>query len=281
MPTIVDTSLDTVDWGRPIAESPFAAGLVGAWLAVPNRAGWGTELWRDLVRNHHGTLTSMDAPTDWVTDSISPRFGSLTFDGSNDIVSVTDHADFDVGTGAFAAVVIFKTTGVSFETIFNKGNHQANDGWSIDHNGDGTLRLRLMDSAAHSANGSGTYNDGEWHTVVGTRTETGDLNLYVDGVLDGSDVSTGGQNLDQTDPLFFGRRSGTDPRYFTGSVCFGAFLNRAVSEGWAAEFDQDARRGFPTLLRRMPLMRAESEATPAGGVTVPIFEQFYRKMRSA
>ena len=71
-------------------------GLVGAWSPCLSPRG-GTVL-RDLSgRGNHGTLTNMDATTDWVT---SGGKTALDFDGSNDYVSIDHNSIFAWPKGA-------------------------------------------------------------------------------------------------------------------------------------------------------------------------------------
>ena len=58
-------------------------GLIGAWC--PSLGPSGYTLLDRSGRGNHGTLTNMDAATDWV---VSPGGWALDFDGSNDYVSL-------------------------------------------------------------------------------------------------------------------------------------------------------------------------------------------------
>src|SRR5688500_11296274 len=70
---------------------PLNRGLVAWFLTLPGLSGglkWHNLM--DLSNGPHGTLTSMDPPTDWVSAKARPGgFGALDFDGSNDDVRFT------------------------------------------------------------------------------------------------------------------------------------------------------------------------------------------------
>jgi hypothetical protein len=61
---------------------------VAAWIPSLDTVGNGTSTLRDLVGTNHGTLTNMDAATDWVADTGAGGVRALDFDGSNDTIVV-------------------------------------------------------------------------------------------------------------------------------------------------------------------------------------------------
>lgn len=63
-------------------QHPLGRGCVGCWIAGATHRG---NYWQDISgQQNHGTLTNMDAATDWVSDG--DRGWALDFDNSNDIV---------------------------------------------------------------------------------------------------------------------------------------------------------------------------------------------------
>lgn len=59
---------------------------IAAWIPSLDTAGNGTTTLTDLVGSNHGTLTNMDAATDWVADTGAGGVRALDFDGVNDHV---------------------------------------------------------------------------------------------------------------------------------------------------------------------------------------------------
>lgn len=59
---------------------------IAAWIPSLDTAGNGTTTLTDLVGANDGTLTNMDAATDWVADTDSGGVRALDFDGVNDHV---------------------------------------------------------------------------------------------------------------------------------------------------------------------------------------------------
>jgi hypothetical protein len=78
---------------------------IAAWIPSLDNSGNGTTTLNDLVGSNSGTLTNMDAATDWVADTGAGGVRALDFDGVNDSVSIGANSAFDVGTGDFALSV--------------------------------------------------------------------------------------------------------------------------------------------------------------------------------
>lgn len=112
---------------------------------------------------------------------------SLSFDGTNDSVSVPHHASLNLSDN-FSVFVKIKTT-VSGRRVMNKWSTV---GWLLETSSN-NLRVRIYD-------GTNDINyitppalvDGHWHTIgfTYTRGSTTGLKLYVDGVQVGTSQST-------------------------------------------------------------------------------------------
>jgi hypothetical protein len=63
---------------------------IAAWIPSLDTAGNGTTTLTDLVGSNNGTLTNMDAATDWVTDTDAGGVRALEFDGVNDRIETID-----------------------------------------------------------------------------------------------------------------------------------------------------------------------------------------------
>jgi hypothetical protein len=60
---------------------------IAAWIPSRDDSGNGTTTLTDLVGSANGTLTNMDAATDWVADTGAGGVRALDFDGANDFVN--------------------------------------------------------------------------------------------------------------------------------------------------------------------------------------------------
>jgi hypothetical protein len=59
-----------------------------AWIPSLDTAGNGTTTLNDLIGSRHGTLTNMDAGTDWVSDTGAGGVRALDFDDTNDFATL-------------------------------------------------------------------------------------------------------------------------------------------------------------------------------------------------
>lgn len=180
----------------------------------------------------HGTTAAIDRHG-------NPN-GCLEFDGNNDYVSfgnmINIKAQSDVSISAwFYADPIYSSTnrysGISFGT-----------------KNDGELTLRVMDEvnkfqtalysstqSSGSSSKSNVYTPNAWYHLVGTYSD-GDVNLYVNGVLqaDSNSSGSGGQfnHLTQNASLLFGKAFNTSnaERYFKGKLDDVSIYNRILNK---------------------------------------------------
>ena len=142
--------------------------------------------------------TPEDVPHTWYLES-EDNLTSMKFDGSNDALSITDHADLKP-TGNFTVGAWIKGAagGGSQDVIFNSFSY-SNPGFAgivfMTFTSD---QIRLVsgrnngnDSAGtgyQAVNGSTNVRDSRWHFVVGT-WDGSYLRVYVDGIEDASPVA--------------------------------------------------------------------------------------------
>lgn len=171
----------------------------------------------------------------------SPAFTSanntgsyFTFNGTTQYAPIARPVDASFSWGAWINTTNADASGGQWYSNFNRqiiggdsaGN--ANDyGISI---GNGSIFFGTgnTDTSARTAN---KYNNGVWHYIVATRSkENGSMNIYVDGVADGS--ATGNTNiLNSTTTLSIGRDSNVNlsSTYFSGSIAAVHAYNRVLS----------------------------------------------------
>ena len=70
---------------------------VAAWIPSLDTSGNGTTTLTDLVGSNNGTLTNMDAATDWVADTDAGGVRALEFDGSGDRIAFSATPRFSSG----------------------------------------------------------------------------------------------------------------------------------------------------------------------------------------
>ncbi len=131
---------------------------------------------------------------------------SLVFDGSDDSVTITDHADFDFGTGNFsisAWVQTDDTVSVNIHTVIAKFESNGNDGFFIQYQPstanwfvgwDGTTLLTVATN----------INDGNFHHILFERTGAQSTEFWVDGVQAGTKADNPNTNLSNGDDVTLG-----------------------------------------------------------------------------
>ena len=173
------------------------AGVVGAW--APCLGPTGSRLHDHSRRNNWGTLTNMDAATDWV---VSGGQYALDFDGSNDYVSVPTCPLFASNATTFTVALWFRTDSTAIDNDYNMmwsnaaGDPPTNSGIDIwcDDRGFGSDNTRRNGIAAAWRTATGSYagvgaNDIITSTAVWRHLaivwDLATPRMYVDGVLTG------------------------------------------------------------------------------------------------
>ena len=236
---------------------PLSRGLVGCWLF---NEGAGSVLYDISGGGHHGTLTNMEPPTDWVG---SLHGGGLYFDGANDYVDTNLTVDLTL----FSIAFWFKTTETSDNTRFigrfSEGG--ANDPYvliSYETNYQGIkASLKDDDGDTRTIDGSTDINDDVWRHCVFTLAPGGVGTIYINGVLDGTAIgaalgtfSANGENF------FLGayNSKGTAGAFITVTFDDVRFYTRALS---VQEIQQLYHDPYCNLLR-IPIRRYWGIAPP-------------------
>ncbi len=155
---------------------------VSVWCPSLDTAGNGTSTLYDLVGSNHGTMTNMDAATDWVADTSSGGIRALDFDGSNDYVAL---AGTTLGTANFTISAWFKTSSGGRQAIVS--TYTSGDvGIIFDVLAGGKVRFACVNGSGSNlilADSAATYNDGNWHFAMAVRDGSASAKLYVDGTV--------------------------------------------------------------------------------------------------
>jgi hypothetical protein len=212
-----------------------AGGLVLDGLVLNLDAGISTSYpgsgttWTDLSGNGNtGTLTG--GPTYSSADG-----GSIVFDGTNDEVTTTTQF---TNPQTFSVGAWFKTSTASGKKIIGFETNQtgtATSGYDrqIYIGSDGKLYFGIYDGATKTAISPLTYNDNNWHYVVGTYGSEGTtMRLYVDGVSVATETANFAQNYAGWWRIAgYNLNSWTNASngYFTGNIAQALVYNRALS----------------------------------------------------
>lgn len=107
-------------FARSAAESAYPQlwrGLVGAW--VPSLGPTGGTLYDWSGYRNHGTLTNMDAATDWTPGE---RGWKLDLDGSNDMISIGDVSTLEITSDMTVAAEVTLAASGSYPAVMSKHN---------------------------------------------------------------------------------------------------------------------------------------------------------------
>lgn len=257
--------IETVDWSQPINwDWGPNRGLKNWWLAVPNAMGFGSKTWRDLRFANHGTLTNMDAATDWRGPQSAKRgFASVDFVGSS-----TQLCDFGQ-VSALDSVTEFTMIGCGSKTA-------GSSSWCMGTGASGTVRSEILwfsdDNVYVSVNAI-------YRTYTGLSGQSGkpfhfafvfrgnaSYTLYINGVevsISGTgSIPTVTSSAAAQGSFWLGRCANN--RYTTGWHESARIYSRALSGTEIAEIHRDALDGYPNSLNRVLLSRDYSSVAASG-----------------
>ena len=222
------------------------AGLIGSWC--PSLGPTANTMLDRSGRNNHGTLTNMDAGSDWVQ---SGGYGALDFDGTNDYILIPRRSWYDQLTGdkTVQAWVKTSTPGATFRTVISR---------------DKTFSITLssgffgtFDWTASAFRSSGiSVADGTWkHLLVRVRAGvTNGSQCYINGVVAGSaftySIQTGNTTNDLTIMTAFSAANAVVAEYVMGQADDLAVWNRPLTDSEIRQLNQQGRGGWLRERRR-------------------------------
>lgn len=210
-----------------IAHADVTDGLVGWWKLDQ---GSGTSAADSSGNGNTGTLTN--GPT-WAAGK---RGTAVSFDGVDDYVSVPNGGGLNnVSTGSIAMWVKWTGTqdaGYGFGSVLaRQSNGQfSNNIISLTTNDPNTAKVlwSFQSYAANDITGATSPISGRWRHIVITFT-SGTHKMYMDGVLDGSSATLGGNYDNLAIPLTIGAWIDDGGSYSTSVIDDVRIYNRALS----------------------------------------------------
>ena len=237
---------------------------LGWWLTTPLN---GSTLWRDLLHQRVGTLTSMAGLTS-ATSGLRRRttrpggWGHLAFDGTNDTVVFPDLLNNP--TALSVSLWLRTTLRVQNQGILTRAAEiaGASPGWYLMLHDDpwaGSLGWWVQtngNSAYAGLEHTASVADDRWHHVVATAAVSAgawSFTLWIDGRDAGASLNTLGTITTlstATLPRLGAFGNGSDP--WLGAVDDVRLYNRVLSASAARLLYADSRLGYPTLLTPGP-----------------------------
>ena len=242
-------------------------GLVGAWC--PSLGPTGLRLHDHSRGMRWGTLTNMDAATDWVVDGGQY---ALDFDGVNDYVSASNAQTFASGTQLTASIWVKRNAAGVFYELINKflSTVTANeDGWLVRWDSGNKLLFTVANSGSYgqyqatNANTSTAWNHVAAVHEFGSTAKTA---IYLNGVAIAASWTTGGTQVPDSDatssPITLAalQYQGGPFNFLAGQMDDVAVFNRILTPGEVLQLYLLGRGGMYERRRRTPRRVAVEQA---------------------
>ena len=221
---------------RPIQHSPIGNGHP---LTNGLKAWWPLSSWNrggasaiDSVSRADATLTNMD----W-----SGRPDVMTFDGTDDYLTVSLHPAFNPLPNGITISQWVKPTGANYGGITSDGGGlwvlygSSTDRIHLKYTSSSSGRVRLFNDIDNVGSGSTVAADydtnlNEWSHFV-TVCDGDSWKIYINGVLAHTDTKLGAWRIDSGTVYFdIGRKRQTTARYFRGEMKDVRFWHRPLPE---------------------------------------------------
>lgn len=252
-----------IDYRNPVSNSPLNRGLVGWWLALPQRMGGGR--WMDLCGKSHGVFTG--SPT-WSGSVGRPGgFGCLKFGTAGQLVTVSS-TNLLTGQNEFTVSGWCQhVNNVSFDDLAIAYSYDSGvgDGWYLNSDGNSASKIvarkyesySVASAVADSATATATW----FHYCV-TCTTAGLLTLYVNGVAQSTTATRSGTISNNNSTIIGAGTHDSGRIHALDDVRINA---RCMSADEAVALYNDSRTGYQQTLNRLP-MRVFNSVAAGGGV---------------
>lgn len=179
-------------------------------------------------RNNHGTLTNMDAGTDWVTSQ--GRY-ALDFDGSNDFIAIPYLVSFPFTLSCWVqsrtvaadqyvfSLASSSSNGPNFALVL-AGGQTGDPIWAVHEPNTGTAPARSSSAGAYVVN--------EWYHLAGVFLSSSFRQLYVNGIAQAANTSLIGATT--VDRMSIGNLNRLSPAaHLNGLASDASVYDRALS----------------------------------------------------
>jgi hypothetical protein len=161
----------------------------------------------------------------------------LTYNGTSSYASLTDNATYEPGTGDFTveAWVNATTLAGSSRVIlgkFNNGGVSANVSYGLRTLATGATRFEVGNGTSVVSTPAYTIGTDTWYQVVGVWTNVGTktIELYINGVSQGSASHAFTSVLNSTNPLYLGAyNNGEYNQWWDGKIGVTRIYNKALT----------------------------------------------------
>lgn len=148
---------------------------IAAWIPSLDDTGNGTSTLTDLIGSVDGTLTDMDASTDWVSDTGAGGIRALDFDGTNDYIAFSSAAFSFSSSASLTMWVKLNTATPAIGEVTGLVNTRSSTGGASNHYPftNGLIYLNVFrDARVDAISPSGSIARTDWHLVSVTTDGT-------------------------------------------------------------------------------------------------------------
>ncbi len=212
--TIGNTTADTANLDK---------GLV---LYMPFDEGSGSVAYDSSGNNNHGSLINGPA---WVAGK---KGNALSFDGSNDYVSIPASSIFNFDTKQFAMSFWIKTTSkTQYMNVFSYIDDSGTDPYYLIwfDNLAGLIGMAVSNNEANVIESLTDLATDSYHHIAITRNANNVVSIYVDGALDNTNIYGGFIRSGTASQFRIGKQMDPYPRNFNGIIDEVRIYNRALS----------------------------------------------------
>jgi len=158
------------------------------------------------------------------------------FDGINDYIDTNNKFTDDIGAGAFSINAWYYDDGLVNGNIFHEyaattGFYLSKDNFNIF---DGSSKAVILTSSAEVG----------WHMITGIRNSTG-LYIYLDGVLNNSNIVVSGDISQTTNNALIGRASHIETSWFNSSIDEVGIWDEALTTNKITELYNSGNGKYP------------------------------------
>lgn len=195
----------------------------------------------DLVASYPGTGTTINNLTatslPGTMSNITYTDPYFTYNGTSSTVSVADNAVLEPGTGDFTleAWVYYSTIVGSTRTFVSKTNNgggAADWSYGLRTVSNGNTYFEVGNGTTSVTTPTYTVSTGQWYQITGvwTNVASNSIELYVNGVSQGSNSHAFTSVKNSTNPLYFGSYNGGEfSQWFNGRMGIVRYYSKALS----------------------------------------------------
>ena len=171
---------------------------------------------------------------------------AVSFDGTNDYISVADSSSLDVSTNDFSVSAWFKKDTTKNQRIVDKRDAT---GYTFYIDDSDLARLELNDGSGYAIYTlSSAISSGTWHHIFLSADRSGNAICYLNGTLVGTaDISAKSNSLDSSSALIIGADApSANNLFFDGLMSGVKIFNTALTQDQARELYTKPELTLPT-----------------------------------